>query len=282
MKIGEMLIAQNVIDRNQLRNALIQQIKTGKKLGVILVEMGYCNWEQIARGLSKQLDLPYIDIEKKEIPPKYIYMVSLSLMNKYQFIPFDYRERLTKRPLLSVAISDPHNLLALDDLSLHTGCELKVYIAEENKIETILQEFEKLPSLHFKREYTLENVTRQLLTLNAFAVYLTPYKPLTILHGKYSEPSVSDRNKNAAMKWPIIQPEDIKIMAHQCFVVQDTSLFSKEGRMTTNYELPGLANFRVDLHNQLFCRQFDTVRLDYRNIEITITRLGPGSQSLDI
>ena len=129
-QLGEVLLQSNVINRDQLKEALLVQEKTGEKLGRILIKLGYVPPEKIARALAEQQGLEFVEIARVSISPDAIKLVPHDLCKKYNLIPIGYENNVFK-----VALSDPLNLIALDDLRVFLEKDIKGVIAEESEIK---------------------------------------------------------------------------------------------------------------------------------------------------
>jgi type IV pilus assembly protein PilB len=135
-RLGEMLIAAGVIDDVQLNDALEVQKATGGQLGKVLVELGYASQSAILKILAEQIGIPFVDFSSKHPDPTAVTVVPRELANRYTLMPvgFDDRGRLI------VAMADPQNVLALDDLRIVTGYDSVPAIATREDIMATIEE----------------------------------------------------------------------------------------------------------------------------------------------
>ncbi|MCX8084143.1 MAG: type IV-A pilus assembly ATPase PilB [Calditerrivibrio sp.] len=133
-KIGAILLSENLITQEQLNKAIEIQKKEGGRLGSILVKLGFIDEKKIAEFLSQQYNVPYVDLKSKELDPKIVSLIPKDLCRKYLVVPFD---RVGNT--LHVAIADPSNAYALEDLRFITGYSIKPYVAVESSISKILE-----------------------------------------------------------------------------------------------------------------------------------------------
>ncbi|MGC8769063.1 type IV-A pilus assembly ATPase PilB [Calditerrivibrio sp.] len=133
-KIGAILLSENLITEEQLAKAIEVQKKEGGRLGSILVKLGFVDEGKIAEFLSQQYGVPYVDLKSKQIDPKILSLIPKDLCRKYMVVPFDRAGNV-----LSVAIADPSNAYALEDLRFITGYTIKPYVAVESSINAILE-----------------------------------------------------------------------------------------------------------------------------------------------
>jgi len=133
-KIGAILLSENLITEEQLQKAIEIQKKEGGRLGSILVKLGYVDEVKIAEFLSQQYGVPFVDLKSKQIDPKILSLIPKDLCKKYMVVPFDRAGNT-----LHVAIVDPSNAYALEDLRFITGYTIKPYVAVESTISQILE-----------------------------------------------------------------------------------------------------------------------------------------------
>lgn len=133
-KIGAILLSENLITEEQLAKAIEIQKKEGGRLGSILVRLGFVDEGKIAEFLSQQYGVPYVDLKTKQIDPKVLSLIPKDLCRKYMVVPFDKAGNT-----LHVAIADPSNAYALEDLRFITGYTIKPYVAVESSISHILE-----------------------------------------------------------------------------------------------------------------------------------------------
>ncbi|WP_058485230.1 GspE/PulE family protein [Defluviitalea phaphyphila] len=150
-KLGDLLLQADMITRAQLEEALKEQIKSGKKIGEILVEKGYVTEEDIIEVLEFQLGIPHVDLNKYIIDPNAALKIGENLAKRYMLIPIKIENNN-----LIVAMSDPLNVFALDDVRITSKMEVIPVIANTkdikqaidrmygaNKTADIAAEFEK-------------------------------------------------------------------------------------------------------------------------------------------
>ncbi|VAX32092.1 Type IV fimbrial assembly, ATPase PilB [hydrothermal vent metagenome] len=132
-KIGQLLLAANLVTEDQLQEALNLQKKEGGRLGSKLVKLGYLTTEQLVSFLSKQFGVPSINLSDYTIAPSVLKLIPAEMAKKYLIIPVA-RVGAT----LTVAMADPSNIFAIDDMKFMTGYNVEVVVAtEESIIEAI-------------------------------------------------------------------------------------------------------------------------------------------------
>lgn len=129
-RIGEILIEMGLITEAQFEGALALGKKTGKRIGEALVDSGIISEDEIARALSSQYGIPFNALENVIIEPHIIKMVPEGLARKHQVLPLSLEENT-----LIVAMSDPLNVFAIDDLKKTTGCRISPVVSTETYIK---------------------------------------------------------------------------------------------------------------------------------------------------
>src|SRR5580692_8596639 len=129
VRIGELLLKEKRITPDQLQQALNLQKTDGGKLGFNLVKMGFVKDEEITALLSKQYGVPSINLTQFEIDPAVIKLIPADTAQKYQIIPLS-RAGAT----LTIAMTDPTNVFAMDDIKFMTGYNVEPVVASETAV----------------------------------------------------------------------------------------------------------------------------------------------------
>ncbi|MCK9224368.1 MAG: type IV-A pilus assembly ATPase PilB [Candidatus Muirbacterium halophilum] len=133
LRIGDALLEEGLIDEEQLQKALQIQKKTGKRLGKIFVEMDLVSETDMVEALAKQMKIPYVNLATYLIDPAIARTVPEHIARRYQLIPIN---KVGNK--LTVAMVDPLNILAIDDIQLMTGLSVKPVVATSSDIGTAL------------------------------------------------------------------------------------------------------------------------------------------------
>ena len=129
VRIGELLLKEKRITPEQLQEALNHQRQNGGKLGFNLIKLGYVKDEEITALLSKQYGVPSIALAQFEIDPGVIKLVPAETAQKYQIVPLS-RAGAT----LTIAMTDPTNVFAMDDIKFMTGYNVEPVVASETAV----------------------------------------------------------------------------------------------------------------------------------------------------
>ncbi|RJR46447.1 MAG: type II/IV secretion system protein [Desulfobacteraceae bacterium] len=139
-RLGEILAEANLITSTQLELALTEARKSGRRLGRILIENGWASEDDICRTLSSQLRIPKIDLAGRKIENKILNLIPPSICLKYMVVPLGVHDRF-----LRLAMSNPTDYGALDDIAFITGYPVKTSIASEKEIIDYLFRFHSPP-----------------------------------------------------------------------------------------------------------------------------------------
>lgn len=131
IRLGELLLRAKVVTEAQLETALAEQEKWGGKIGQILVRMGYLSEDLLTKALSKQLGIPRVDLEKTQPGAAALRKISPDLAEGYGVLPLEVGD---EGKTLLVAMADPQNIRALDELRAATGCRIQALLAGETEI----------------------------------------------------------------------------------------------------------------------------------------------------
>jgi len=143
VRIGEKLVRAGLVTQEQLERALEEQKRSGGLIGSNLIKLGYLKEEELLRFLSQQYGLPTIDLAKIRIPPDVIKLIPMDVAQKHKVLPVS-RAGST----LVLAMSDPTNYFAIDDIKFLTGYNIDVVVAEESALkEAIDLYYEQASSL---------------------------------------------------------------------------------------------------------------------------------------
>jgi type IV pilus assembly protein PilB len=135
-RIGELLLKEKRITKDQLEEALIAQRATGGKLGFNLVKLGFVKDDEITSLLSKQYGVPSIALSSFEIDSTVVKLVPAETAQKYQIVPLS-RAGAT----LTIAMTDPTNVFAMDDIRFMTGYNVEPVVASEIAVTEAIQKY---------------------------------------------------------------------------------------------------------------------------------------------
>jgi type IV pilus assembly protein PilB len=135
-RLGDLLVADGLITDEQLRKALAEQRGTGEKLGSILVRLNLVNEEQLTGFLSRQYGIPSITLSQLDVDPELLRLVPSQIAKKYEVLPI---RRVGDS--LALAMADPTNVFALDDVAFMTNLKVLPLVAPQAAIRKAIDRF---------------------------------------------------------------------------------------------------------------------------------------------
>ena len=135
-RLGELLLREKLITPLQLQEAIEEQRAGGGRLGYQLTKMGFIEENELTACLSKQYGVPSIDLTEFDIESDIIKLIPKEVVLKHQVIPIN-------RPgsTLIVAMADPSNIFAIDDIKFLTGYNVEVVVASEEAVEGAVEKY---------------------------------------------------------------------------------------------------------------------------------------------
>ncbi len=142
MRLGDLLVQEQIISEEQLQNALAEQRSTGRKLGYTLINLNYISEDQMLQFLSQQLSIPVIDISRRVIPQSVVTLLSEVQARRFRALPIE-----ADADSVLIAMSDPADLQALDELELLLAPrQLKLAVVKERQLFTAFDNLYRLTS----------------------------------------------------------------------------------------------------------------------------------------
>jgi general secretion pathway protein E len=135
--LGEILIREGLITRDQLQRGLVRQRETGKRLGETLVELGYLSEEELLNALARQFALPQLSLSSISLSPLPIRdRLSPKYLREHRVLPIEIKDGV-----LTVAMTDPTDPYTVDDLRMSTGYAVSICLAKEREILEAIDQF---------------------------------------------------------------------------------------------------------------------------------------------
>ncbi|HEU5262488.1 MAG TPA: type IV-A pilus assembly ATPase PilB [Gemmatimonadales bacterium] len=181
-KLGEILVREGLITPDQLKRALLEQKSTGMRLGYTLVKLGYVEETEISKMLARQYRMPAVDLSRFEVDPKILKLLPADVAVKHTVLPLK-REGRT----LTIAIADPNNVTAIEDIKFITRCDVfpviageytlrnaidRYYQQSDAQLQTLLKDIAAAEDLEVVEEQTDEDVNAKDLADDAPVVKL--------------------------------------------------------------------------------------------------------------
>jgi type IV pilus assembly protein PilB len=135
-RLGELLVKEQVITPLQLKNALESQRGSGARLGHELTRLGYIEENDLTSFLSKQYGVPSINLADFEVPPEVLKLIPKEVVTRHQVVPINKTANT-----LMIAMSDPSNVYAIDDIQFVTSFNIDVVVASEQAIAEAIEKY---------------------------------------------------------------------------------------------------------------------------------------------
>ncbi len=135
-RLGELLVKEKLISQDQLKQALDHQKSHGGRLGTALVKLGLVTDDEVTAVLSRQYGVPSINLKFYEVDPSVVKLIPQETAVRYQIVPLS-RVGST----LTIAMTDPTNVFAMDDIKFMTGFNVEPVVASESAIAEAITKF---------------------------------------------------------------------------------------------------------------------------------------------
>lgn len=231
IKLGEILVEQGVINRDQLEKAIREQNSRGidqKRIGGYLIELGYATEEDITRAIGKQFNLPTISLKDIRIKSEVLDLIPESKAKKFNIIPLF---RVEKE--LTVAISDPADINILDIVSSETGCKVIPVIAPYSEI--------------------LNSINKQYSRIKLHIDEKTKESEIIAVRG-----SEIDELKKASSELPVVKVVDNLLIEAVENGASDIHIAPRETNLNVRFRIDGLlneyANHPINMHPGIVSR----------------------------
>jgi len=135
-KLGQLLLNKKIITEEQLIQAIELQKREGGRIGSNLIKLGFITEERLVQFLSEQYGVPAIDLSKEEIDPSVVKYIPYEVAIKYMIFPVS-----KNGASLRVAMVDPSNIFAMDDIKFMTGYDVEPVVAAESSIKEAINKY---------------------------------------------------------------------------------------------------------------------------------------------
>lgn len=137
-QLGDLLVEKNAITQSQLIKALDLQKEKGGLIGEVLVHLGMVKEEDIARVLTAQYGFPYLPLSNYDIDTEVIKIIPYNVAKQYCVVAID-----KMGSTLTIAMSNPLNLQAVEDIEFISSCSAQVFISTTTDIKNVIEKYYK-------------------------------------------------------------------------------------------------------------------------------------------
>jgi type IV pilus assembly protein PilB len=274
--LGDVLLQEGLITESQLTEALRRQEQRGGRLGQILVEMKALSEEDLLRGLARQLGIPRAQIPRGgTLPSDLLERVPEAMAVRYHLVPLR-----RDGDVLAVAMADPFDVLALDDLRVATGFRVQPLIALEREVQEAIERFYRKPE---EEEGGIsQDILKDILQSNVE------------LQKKEEEKVDLDKLRLQVEDAPVVRLVDYVILNAVKERASDIHVEPRDDRMDIRYRIDGILHNVVspprNLQNAIISRikilaDMDiaerrlpqdgrfTIKLEYREVDLRVSSL---------
>ena len=267
--LGEVLVDERLISREQLQQALARQEETGQPLGRILTEMGLVEEKALVEAVSKQIGIPFVDLESTRLDPAVTTIVPLDFAREREAIPVRIEEGH-----LIVAMVHPANQPAIRAIAEKTGFEVRPALAVRRHLLSALDALatrEDEPSyeeevLHEmipdgdagaeSKEIHIHELLERVMLEGASDLHLTTNAPPVMrVHGSLIR----------LEEYAMLNPAEIRRLIYSILTQRQRELLETEQELDLSYSLPGKARFRLNVYFQR-----DAVGAAFRQIPVDV------------
>lgn len=303
--LGQILVSQEKLEPENLRRFSEEANTTGQALGIFLLKTRKITPQDLAAAYAEQYNLPCFDLKDFKIPPQFLEEIEIALMYRYPFVPIHESEGL-----LTLVISDPSNLAAIDELELSLKKEIRFAIAPKEDILDVLKRSEGSGQVLRKMEADLrpellrDEEDEEVLSIEQLTKDQSPVvklvntlllnalqKRASDIHIELTESQVITRYRIDGVLYPAMEPLDIQFHAalvSRLKVMSELDITEKripqDGRFKIRLENKKV-DFRVSILPSLFGEDVVIRILDKEYItadiaELKLDRLGFNPEDL--
>ena len=174
--LGQILITEGILSEDQLRIALLEQMKSNQPIGKLLVSLGFVSEATLRQALSESLGKQSIDLSHAVIDPQALKLVPRELAKRYHLLPLDFDQPNQR---LTLAISDVNDIVGLDRVRtlLEDGTEIETLLAGESEIDRAIDQY-------YGHELSIDGILHEIETGEI------DWKSLSTTDNEYSQPVV--------------------------------------------------------------------------------------------
>ncbi len=136
--LGELLVERGIISREQVNVAIAHQKASGGLMGEVLVELKFATEKDIAQAITCQYGFPYLPLANYEIDKEVVNSVPENICRKFCIIPIDIIGKS-----LTLAMANPLNIQAFEDIELLTGCSIQAFVSTSSDIKQAIDKYYK-------------------------------------------------------------------------------------------------------------------------------------------
>lgn len=233
--LGEILVEKRVLTQGQLDEALVVGKRTNTRVGNAIVKLGYAAEKDIAAALADQYQLPFVMLSTAAIPTKTVKLIPESVARRHMVIPVS-----VEADTLSVAMLDPLNVFAIDELRRITGLQIKPVVSTEAEITRAI-------NIHYEKEVSLEDMIKRVQAAG-----------LELLKG---EEDLPEKLEKIAAESSVIQLVDLLIARAVMENASDIHIEPDEDTLRVRLRVDGLLHESINLPLKLHAAIISRIKI---------------------
>lgn len=218
-KLGQLLVNNKIITEQQLMQAIDMQKREGGRIGSNLIKLGFLTEETLVGFLSSQYGVPAVELSSMDIDPSIIKFVPYDVANKYQIFPIS-----KNGATLKLAMTDPSNVFAIDDVKFMTGYEVQPVVAPESAVKDAITK-------HYEQSDALQSVVANMAALDDSS--------LDLVHETEEDINLSEL-KNAVEEAPVVKLVNLILSEAISRGASDIHLEPYEKNFRVRYRIDGV------------------------------------------
>jgi twitching motility protein PilT len=253
MRLGEILVACQLISEEELVKALKVQTQTGKHLGSVLLALGYLKVEELQEPLGMQLGLPTVNLYNMEIEPAVINLLPVDIMQQHEALPIAANSKS-----IIVAMVRPNDFNAVKEIEFIIGRSVQPVVVPSIQINAALKIIQErggklsapLKGADVEAHVRKQNQLSDLTELKHLFKMLVDQKASDLLLSAGAPPCLKKENDVVRISSTFLTPEDTLYYAQELMSMTQREEFEKMKELDFAYTYPDIGRFRVNIYLQ--------------------------------
>ena len=252
-KIGEILVAYQIIDEEQLKHALKVQTQSGERLGSVLHDLGYVKMDSLLEFLGKQLGVPPLNLYRHVIDPAVLNLLPFEKIKTYEALPVAANAKS-----IALAMSDPNNIVARHELEFYLGRSIKPVVVPYFQLAAAINFInskggkldEPLVGADVEKYGRGGHQKIEAVTLSQMFYRLVKENGSDLLLSAGAPPSMKINNEVKRLSNSFLSPEQVHYFACQLMSPDQKEEFERAKELDFAYNVPNIGRFRINIFQQ--------------------------------
>lgn len=249
-RIGEILLDYGLITQEQLSKALDKQVKTGRRLGSMLEEMGYVDSDTLMSMLSKQHNIPFINLFEVKVHPDVLNVIPFEQVRSFKILPFKQSGES-----LSLAMADPGNFDAIQNVEFAAGGAVTPFVVPNYQIERAISYFENEGygnGLFAGEKLREEKITveSKIPSIYSFLKLLFDFRASDLHLTAGVPPSLRINNELKRLSKPVVTSAQMRGFTSEILSKDQMEEFEREKELDFVLSLSDTGRFSINIYKQ--------------------------------